>query len=219
MYPGKESSRLVCVTQRMACQGDFLKRLEAILSCRPAGLVLREKDLSLSEYLELAARVQALCSFYEIPLALTALGDNAWLHPDFLAFLSAYGCGIQLPFALRKQGEEQNLTFGLSVHSREEAALSADSQAFALIAGHIYPTACKPGLPPKGPDFLRETVNAAQKPVFAIGGITPQRVPEILETGAAGYCVMNPLMTCPDPILLMEAYRLQEEGRAGTERK
>lgn len=106
--------------------------------------MLREKDLSLSEYLELAARVQALCSFYEIPLALTALGDNAWLHPDFLAFLSAYGCGIQLPFALRKQGEEQNLTFGLSVHSREEAALSADSQAFALIAGHIYPTACKP---------------------------------------------------------------------------
>lgn len=218
MYPGKKAGRLVCVTHRRACQGDFGERLRAILSCRPAGLVLREKDLPLSEYLELAAQVQPLCSFYEVPLVLTALGDNAWLHPDFLAFLSTYGCGVQLPFALGKLGKDQNLAFSLSVHSREEVALSADSQASALIAGHIYPTACKPGLAPKGLAFLREAVKAAQKPVFAIGGITPERVPEILETGAAGYCVMNPLMTCPDPTLLMEAYRLQE-GQAGTERK
>ena len=149
MCRDRGASRLICVPQRQACQGDFLQRLAAILSCRPAGLVLREKDIPLKDYLSLAARVYPLCSRYQVPLTLTALPKEALLHPDFLAFLSSHGCGLQLPFACRQLGEERQLKFGLSIHKIEEAAQSAHSQSAWLIAGHIYPTACKPDLAPK----------------------------------------------------------------------
>ena len=63
-----------------------------------------------------------------------------------------------------------------------------------LIAGHIYATSCKPGLPPRGLAFLREVTVATELPVYAIGGITPIRLAEILAAGAAGGCAMSSLM-------------------------
>ena len=214
MCPAERKSRLVCVTQRLNCRGNFLERLKQILSCSPSRLILREKDMELEAYLELASAVQPLCGDWGVPLTLSALPQNAWDCPAFLDFLRSYGCGIQLPFALAGEGENKDLKFGLSVHSEEEARQAAGSSAGYLVAGHVYPTLCKPGLAPRGLGFLKEVVMAApEKQVYAIGGVTPERVPEILKAGAAGYCVMGPLMTCFDPLALMKAYVRQEQAK------
>ena len=213
MCPAERKSRLVCVTQRLNCRGDFLERLKQILSCSPSRLILREKDMELEAYLELASVVQPLCGDWGVPLTLSALPQKAWDCPAFLDFLRSYGCGIQLPFALAGEGENKDLKFGLSVHSAEEARQAADSSAGYLVAGHVYPTSCKPGLAPRGLGFLKEVVMAApEKQVYAIGGVTPERVPEVLKAGAAGYCVMGPLMACFDPLALMKAYVQQEQA-------
>ncbi len=36
--------KLLCVTNRKLCRGDFLARIERIAACGVAGIVLREKD-------------------------------------------------------------------------------------------------------------------------------------------------------------------------------
>lgn len=60
---------------------------------------------------------------------------------------------------------------GVSVHSREEAVYAESKGADYLIAGHIFATDCKKGLPPRGLDFLAEICASVKIPVFAIGGM------------------------------------------------
>ena len=60
-----------------------------------------------------------------------------------------------------------------------------------LFAGNIYETDCKKGLPGRGLDFLRQVCMESSVPVYAIGGVNEERLPEILSTGAAGGCMMS----------------------------
>ncbi len=196
----EKRSRLICVTQRTACIDDFIARMEAIITAEPARVILREKDLSAAEYRALAERLLPVCRRYSVPLTLRyAAGERAL--PD---------CALQIPFAAAGKAPP-GIPYGVSVHAAAEAAALRDSVADYLIAGHIYPTACKAGVPPRGTAFLEEVVRSAAQPVFAIGGVTPVRVREVLAAGAAGYCVMNALMTAPDPVGLMRRYE-EEEG-------
>jgi thiamine-phosphate pyrophosphorylase len=80
----------------------------------------------------------------------------------------------------------------VSCHSLEEA--KAARGADMIILGTIFETDCKKGLKGKGLDFLREVCAAVSVPVYAIGGITPHRLPEIKKAGAAGGCMMSYFM-------------------------
>lgn len=80
---------------------------------------------------------------------------------------------------------------GRSVHSVEAARNSAG--ASYLIAGHVFETTSKVGRKPLGLDRLHQIAEAAPAPVLAIGGITPELVPTVLEAGASGVAVMSPL--------------------------
>lgn len=197
----KEKHRLVCVTQRAACEGDFFRQMEAILSMKPARVILREKDLPLSEYEALARRLLPLCQRAGVPL--TCNGPvPGWTLP---------GCGVQLSFANRDLRGTGECGFGVSVHAPEEAAALIESPAAYLIAGHVFPTDCKKGVPARGLDFLRQVCESARQPVYAIGGITPERVPKVLQARAAGYCVMSALMKTANPVQLIEKFYHQEE--------
>lgn len=48
-----------------------------------------------------------------------------------------------------------------SVHSVEEARRALDLGANVLVAGHVFTTACKQGLAPRGLSFLRQVVDVA----------------------------------------------------------
>ena len=91
------------------------------------------------------------------------------------------------------------LQTGISVHSVPEALEAQQLGGAYLIAGHIYETDCKKDLAPRGLDFLREVCQSVSVPVFAIGGVTAERVPELLARGAAGCCVMSGAMQCSSP--------------------
>ena len=80
-----------------------------------------------------------------------------------------------------------------------------------LIAGHIFATDCKRGLPGRGLPFLREVCAAADKPVFAIGGITPGNIADVRNTGAQGVCVMSGLMRCENAADYISALKRGEE--------
>ena len=190
-------NRLICVTNRhlfddienAGGQPSFLARLEQIAAAHPAGIVLREKDMEEGAYEVLARDVQRICRRHQVPfIAHTYAGVAAQLGADALH--------LPLPLLrrLRESGAALPAYLGTSCHSLEDVREAERLGCSYLIAGHIYATSCKPGLPPRGLAFLREVTAAAELPVYAIGGITPARLKEVREAGAAGGCAMSSLM-------------------------
>ncbi|MCI9575239.1 MAG: thiamine phosphate synthase [Clostridiales bacterium] len=195
---------LICVTNRSLCPSEeaFLTRLERIASTLEGqgAILLREKDLPETEYGELAQSCQIIAQSYHTPLMIHS-------YPAIAEKLAA---PLHLPLPLlRKFAGNRTLpaVFGSSVHSVEEAKEAERLGASYLIAGHIFPTDCKKGLPARGLDFLRQVVQAVKLPVYGIGGITAENGGTVLEAGAAGLCVMSHFMTCPNTEASMDQYR------------
>ncbi|MBQ8927264.1 MAG: thiamine phosphate synthase [Oscillospiraceae bacterium] len=194
--------KLICVTNRHLCREDFLQRVERIAAARPDAILLREKDLPEAEYTALAEKVAAVCRKYDVDCMLHT-------HPGAAVSLGIRTLHLPLP-VLRTVPDtvhRQIALIGASCHSREEAQEAVSLGACYLIAGHIFETDCKRGLPGRGLDFLREICDSRGVPVYAIGGITPERVPEVLHAGAAGICVMSRLMQCDAPAEEIEKFR------------
>lgn len=191
---------ILCITNRRLCAGDFLLRIEQIAQSRPAGIVLREKDLPQAEYAALAADVMAVCRRYGVRCILHSFAETA-------AELGA--AAIHLPLPVLRETEDALLrrfaAVGVSVHAPEEAAEAQARGASYVTAGHIYATDCKKGLAGRGTGFLREVCERVQIPVFAIGGITPENAGDVMAAGARGICLMSSLMQCEDPAALMKA--------------
>lgn len=89
---------------------------------------------------------------------------------------------------------------GLSIHSVAEACALDPTCVDYAIAGPAFATASKPGYGPAlGTDDIRGIAGATRVPIIAIGGITPERIPDIVAAGAAGVAVMGSAMRSPNP--------------------
>lgn len=99
------------------------------------------------------------------------------------------------------------LRIGRSVHSIQEAYEAEEDGADYVLFGHIFSSASKPGLEPRGVQELMNVVNEVSIPVIAIGGITPQNIHEVKEAGAAGVAVMSGLLDAQDPIQTLKDYQ------------
>ncbi|MFV0636318.1 thiamine phosphate synthase [Mitsuokella sp.] len=184
--------KVICVTNRrlFKSQADFLQRLEKIAAAGPRAIVLREKDMTPEAYEALARKVMAICAKHDVPCI---------LHQFIEAAQKLRPAGLHLPLPLlrrvRAEGKELNFAeLGTSCHSVQDVKEAAELGCTYAFAGHIYATSCKPGLSPRGLTFLREVTSSSDLPVFAIGGLTPARLPEVLAAGAAGGCAMSSLM-------------------------
>lgn len=188
---------LLCVTNRLLCQEDFLQRIEKIARCHPAGIILREKDLSESEYEQLARQVLKICKKYQVTCILHSFVD---------ASVECNVKAIHLPLhILREMDSARKVHFkviGASCHSVEDALEAERLGCTYITAGHIFATDCKKGLPGRGLDFLQKVCKSVSIPVYAIGGIDCGNIAEIRKAGAKGACVMSGAMQCED----VEAY-------------
>jgi thiamine-phosphate pyrophosphorylase len=80
--------------------------------------------------------------------------------------------------------------------ARELVAAGADY----LGVGPAYATTTKTGLPdPLGPAGVAAVAAAVDVPVIAIGGVTPDRVGELVTAGAAGVAVVGAVSGARDP--------------------
>lgn len=80
------------------------------------------------------------------------------------------------------------------------AARTAEEKgADYLLAGHIFPTSSKPGLPPGGLELLESIREVSSLPLLAIGGITPEKVPALCRQELEGIAVMSYIMQSPEP--------------------
>ncbi|MCR5743267.1 MAG: thiamine phosphate synthase [Lachnospiraceae bacterium] len=198
-------SDIICVTNRKLCREDFLTRIERIAAAGVAGIILREKDMDPIEYERLAEQVIKMCENYPTKCILHSFTDVA---------LRLNHRAIHLPLGvLGALNDEQRMCFdtlGASCHSAEDAAFASDKGCTYIVAGHVYDTDCKRGLPGRGPGFLQEVSASVSIPVYGIGGIGPQNIGEV-RACHAGACLMSSLMTTPDVEGLIKAMEVNRE--------
>lgn len=173
-----------------------------IAAAKPAGIVVREKDLMIEDYEVFFERSVSICNEYEVPCIAHSFHDIAMefnkksIHVP-LHVLSDFSTVIKSNFDV----------IGASCHSVEDALEAQKLGATYITAGHVFETDCKKGLPPRGLDFLREVCSAVNIPVYAIGGISPENFRTVLDAGAEGACVMSGIMTCDDPKAYLDRFR------------
>ena len=188
---------LICVTNQKLCQEDFLTRIERLAQARPAAILLREKDLTETEYIELARKVLCICKTHSAQCILHNYANAAnQLQHDALH--------LPLP-VLRTLSIQKRDTFkvlGASCHSITDAKEAESLGCTYITAGHVFDTDCKKGLPGRGLEFLQEVCSCVSIPVYAIGGISPDNYASVKKAGAAGACIMSTAMTSED----VEAY-------------
>ncbi len=193
-------SDILCVTNRKLCQEDFLARIERIAACHPAGIILREKDMKLEDYKEMAAAVMEICEQHGVKCILHSFTDVA---------ISLHADAIHLPLhLLREMSQEQKAHFtilGASCHSVEDALQAQALGCTYITAGHVFETDCKKGLPGRGLDFLQNVCTAVDIPVYGIGGIDADNIALVRNAGASGACLMSSLMATEDVTGLMKA--------------
>lgn len=176
--------------------------MERIAAGGCAGIILREKDLEPIAYQDLARQVISICQSSRAPCILHG-------NPEAAGALGVESIHLPMP-VLRSLSQRQRECFrvlGASCHSVEEAREAETLGCTYIIAGHVFATDCKKDLNPRGLRFLQEVCRGVHIPVWAIGGITPENIRAVLDTGARGGCVMSGLMTCEDPQALLDALK------------
>ena len=165
--------------------------LESVLEAGATVIQLREKDLPVRELLDMAVWMRELTKGYGAKLIINDRVDVA---------LSVKADGVHLgrnsipAYAVRKISGDK-LMIGVSTHSIEEALEAERDGADFITLGPIYPTPSKMKYGnPLGPDIIRKVKTVISIPVFAIGGITLDRVKEAREAGADGIAVVSAIL-------------------------
>ena len=153
--------RLIAVTDAPSCPRSLVEQVERIAECayKPQQLLLRAKELTPQDYAKLAREVLPLCQSYGIELI---------IHTHWQSALELGIQRVHLPLpklSLLPVAARRSLVISSSVHSVAEAQRALAEGAQALVAGHIYSTSCKAGLPPRGLEFLKQIHEVAAKHV------------------------------------------------------
>lgn len=179
------------VTNRLRSIGPIAGVVRAAMDGGIQAVQVRENDLPATQLIELARQIREVVPA-EAPLLINGSA----------AIAGELGIGLHLPESMSLTNIDRTkmaagTLIGRSVHSPGSARRSRGVDY--VIAGHVYDTASKQGIPVLGLAGLAAIVMAAPCPVLAIGGVTPDRVHDVLATGAHGIAVMSGICASDDP--------------------
>ena len=178
------SFRLYLITDRRVVRsGDLISACEAALTVArqvaPPGTValqIREKDLSARALYQLALRLREICTRAGAPLIVNDRVDAAIAADADGVHLPSDSIGISM--ARKLLGPDRLI--GVSSHSPADVAAAARQGADFAVFGPVFDPLSKPaGASAWGPNGLGAACGAGAIPVFALGGITPERTREL----------------------------------------
>jgi thiamine-phosphate pyrophosphorylase len=187
---------VIAVTNRRLSQRPFLEQIKRVCQLRPEAVILREKDLSETEYAKLAEEVYNITTSYDVRLIIHTYINVARELGINTVHMSLHNMSEYRKEFIDNVNKTNNIKTGCSIHSVEEAVEARNMGASYITAGHVYATDCKKGLAPRGLDFLKNVCDSVDIPVYAIGGINIDdgRREEVKKYGAAGSCIMSGMM-------------------------
>ena len=107
---------------------------------------------------------------------------------------------------------DEGQTLGLSVHGLRDVCHWEEGTLDYLMVGTLFATTSHPGRTPAGTDRVREVTLVTSLPLVGIGGITPERVGEVLAAGAFGVAVRGGIWDAEDPTTATRGYLKELEG-------
>ncbi len=197
-------SPLYLIADRATCRPRGLDGvLERALEAGVRFVQLREKEMEEDELRRLAERVLRLTDTCGAHLTLNGRAEMA-------AELGARGVHLPAsgpaPEAVREPFGDR-LLIGCSAHTLQELERAAKGGADFVTYSPVFPPASKPGYGPGvGFDGLRTAALATDLPVFALGGITPERVAGCRAAGASGVAVMSGILAAEDVEAAVTSY-------------
>ncbi|MEW5979182.1 MAG: thiamine phosphate synthase [Acidobacteriota bacterium] len=177
------------ITDRQSCALPLLEQITAVVEAGVEYVQIREKDLSGRD---LVALVRAA-------VQLAKRSGTRILVNDRLDVVLATGAqGVHLardsfqPSEVRRVVGRGPVLIGASTHSLEEVEEACAGGVDYLLFGPVFFTPSKaPYGRPAGLAKLREAVQIASVPVFALGGITEANYLSCLQQGAAGVAAIR----------------------------
>jgi len=187
---------LYLCTDRLLARGRPLAA--AVAAAIDGGVTMvqiREKEASTGEFYRIALDVQAVTRARGIPLV---VNDRL----DIALAIGAEGLHIgqsDMPLAAARAVAGGRLFIGVSAATVEEALAAEREGADYLGVGPLFPTGSKADAGEAiGLDRLRAIAAAVRIPLVGIGGINPENVRSVRESGAAGLAVISAILSQDD---------------------
>ncbi|MBO3376054.1 thiamine phosphate synthase [Clostridium perfringens] len=146
-------------------------------------IILREKDLSTEELIEVYIKIRDLVPeetniIINSNIEAARILKEKFIHLSFNDFK-------------RNLEEVKSLEVGVSVHSILEALEADRLGASYILVSPIFETQCKKDVTPKGINFIKEIKEKVNCKVIALGGINEHNFKEVLGAGAGDFACMS----------------------------
>ncbi len=152
---------------------------------------------------ELAQLIRDLVPALRIPVLVND-------RPDVAMAAGAAGAHLgpdDMPLALARRIAPAGFLLGASVGSETEAALAGEADYWGIGPWRATPTKEDAGTGLGADGFSRLLRLAGSKPALAIGGVTPEDVPAVLQAGGKGVAVVSGILGVEDVEAAARRYR------------
>ena len=174
--------------------GDVEKAVTEAVAGGATMVMLRESGMAAGDLAKLALRVKpitrgkALLVIHDrIDVAQAIEADGVQLAEDGLSTRSA------------RSLIGKYTVLGRSADDHATALDATRDGAEWVLAGPIYKSISQPNEKPTGAKLITVIVENSSIPVIAIGGITVDKVEEVVKAGAAGVAVLSSVSAAEDP--------------------
>ncbi|GAA0424780.1 thiamine phosphate synthase [Agaribacter marinus] len=193
--------KLIAVTTGEQEEKYLIQTIASIIPYLDA-VILREKQMTEQDYSLFIQRVLA----QGVPEEKLIIHGHTTLPGETnVKTLHLSEKRIQEVHDLRKQSP--GLQVGVSTHSNEVAKRAEQLGATYILYGHVFSTASKKGVKPKGVEKLAAVAKEVSIPVYAIGGITSAKVTDIYQAKASGIAVMSGVFSQNNPLQAVQSFR------------
>jgi thiamine-phosphate pyrophosphorylase len=182
--------KLYAITDRGLSNSAHEEIVRQLLAGGARLIQVRDKEASAKELLEAARACVALTRAAGARLIVNDRADVA---------LAADADGVHLGQDDLSVEEARELLgpdkiIGVSTHSLEQARRALETSADYVAVGPVYATATKENPDPVvGLELVRRVRELTERPLVAIGGVTPERAPEVIAAGADSVAVISAL--------------------------
>ena len=192
-----QNARLyVLIDLRYGFETEYVDRLRQMLDAGVHVVQLRDKQASDRELIHAGKITKSvLASFKE---ALTPEAQRPLLimndRPDLACIVEADGVHVgqeEVSVTEARSVVGPDRLVGVSTHSVQQARAAVDGGADYIGVGPVFPSRTKQFEEFVGTELVHEVSSTTSLPSFAIGGITSDTLPVVLESGAKRVAVSN----------------------------
>jgi len=187
-----------CVSSRLYLIADtqvenLVSKVEEALAAGITAVRLRDHHSTVRETLSLARKLRDATDRVGAAFFVTDRLDLMWTTTADGIHVPEEGAPVK---TLRPHIPHRLI--GKSVHTLEGAVQAEKDGADFITYSPIFETPSKKGiLEPRGLNALRDVCEVISIPVFALGGMTPERAKLALEAGAYGVALIRAVLEAP----------------------